>query len=102
MLASAYEGRGYWCSRALGRKTAAGRKRWKDSGGRNRRERGDIAGSGPEASVWRCHEVSALPIGSGRLGTGTGAPAYLLGSLPRRQAFGAAGVDAFSVPSLNN
>jgi hypothetical protein len=55
--------------------------------------------SRPKASVWRCREVSALPIGSCRAGAGIGVPTHLLDSLPRRQDFRAAGVDAFSAPS---
>jgi hypothetical protein len=63
--------------------------------GENRPKLGVVAGKGPRASDWRCREVPALPIGSCRA-------AHLLGSVPRRHAFVAAGVDVFSAPNPNN
>jgi hypothetical protein len=43
-----------------------------------------------------------LPIGTLCVGRGLGAPTIFLGSYPRRQYFGAAGVSAFLAPSPNN
>jgi hypothetical protein len=54
---------------------------------------------GPRASDWHCRGVPALPIGSCRTGTGTGAPAHLLGSPTRRRDFGGAGAGRFWAPS---
>jgi hypothetical protein len=51
--------------------------------------------NGPRALFCRCRKVATLPIGSCHAGAGTGAPAHLLGSLPRRHDFGAPGAALF-------
>jgi hypothetical protein len=95
---------------------SGGKKRWEEAAGSIRREKaaGSIGQeksggkspvslpSGPWASNWSCRELPALLIGSCRTWASTGAPAHLLGSHPRRQAFGAVGVAAFLAPSPNN
>jgi hypothetical protein len=57
---------------------------------------------GASVSDWCCREVPALPIGSCRVGTGTGASTHLLGSPPRRRDFGTVGAGRFLDPSPNS
>jgi hypothetical protein len=57
---------------------------------------------GSRVSDWCCRDVPVLLIGSCHAGTGTRAPAHLLGSPPRRRDFRATAAGHFLAPNPNS